>query len=104
MLLSFIVKCTYQLSRNQQTCKLIQVKLIYKSLSVVLCFFRFRYKGVVKNDINADYDTYGQEGDVDYITNENVYYEGDYDSMETSQNATVMISPPPEFLKHKSII
>ena len=24
--------------------------------------------------------------------------------METSQNATVMISPPPEFLKHKSII
>ena len=56
-------------------------------------FFRFRYKGVVKNDINADYDTYGQEGDVDYITNENVYYEGDYDSMETSQNATVMTPP-----------
>ena len=67
-------------------------------------FFRFRYKGVVKNDINADYDTYGQEGDVDYITNENVYYEGDYDSMETSQNATVMISPSPIFLKYKSII
>jgi len=53
----------------------------------------FRYKGVVKNDINADYDTYGQEGDVDYITNENVYYEGDYDSMETSQNATDLRVP-----------
>ena len=52
-------------------------------------FFRFRYKGVVKNDINADYDTYGQEGDVDYITNEKAFYGGDYDSMETSQNATV---------------
>ena len=79
---------------------------MYKSLLVVylVCFFRFRYKGVVKTDINADYDTYGQEGDMDYITNENVYYEGDYDSMETSQNATVMISPPPDFLKHKSII
>ena len=80
---------------------------MFKSLVVVylVCFFRFRYKGVVKNDINADYDTYGQEGDVDYITNENAYYEGDYDSMETSQNATVMISPPfLEFLKHKSII
>ena len=79
---------------------------MYKSLVTVylVCFFRFRYKGVVKNDINADYDTYGQEGDVDYITNENFYYEGDYDSMETSQNATVMISPPPDFLKHKSII
>ena len=73
---------------------MIQVKLIYKSLFVVLCYSRFRYKGVVKTDINADYDTYGQEGDVDYITNENIYYEGDYDSMETSQNATVTFPPP----------
>ena len=64
-----------------------------KAFLKLYVFFRFRYKGVVKNDINADYDTYGQEGDVDYITNENVYYEGDYDSMETSQNATVMTPP-----------
>ena len=51
--------------------------------------YRFRYKAVVKSDINADYDTYGQEDDVDYITNENAYYGGDYESMETNQNATV---------------
>ena len=45
-------------------------------------------KEIVKEDVNIDYDTYGHEGDVDYVTNQNPYYEHDddydYDDMENS--------------------
>ena len=45
-------------------------------------------KEIVKHDVNTDYATYGCEGDVDYVTNQNPYYEHDhdydYDNMESS--------------------
>ena len=51
---------------------------------VASSFYRLCRKEIVKEDINTDYDTYGQEGDVDYVTNQNLYYERDYDDMEIS--------------------
>ena len=51
---------------------------------VASIFSRLCCKEIVKEDVNTDYDTYGQEGDVDYVTNQNPYYEHDYDDMETA--------------------
>ena len=45
-------------------------------------FYRLCCKEIVKEDINTDYDTYGHEGEVDYVTNQNPYYEHNYDDME----------------------
>ena len=42
-------------------------------------------KEIVKEDVNIDYDTYGHEGDVDYVTNQNPYYEHKYDDMESTE-------------------
>ena len=56
--------------------------------SVSNSFYRLCCKEVVKEDINTDYDTYGQEEDVDYVTNQNPYYEHDYDDMETAASQT----------------
>ena len=33
----------------------------------------------MKRDINPDYDKYGREGDVDYITDHNTYYKHEED-------------------------
>ena len=41
-------------------------------------------KEVVKEEVNTDYNTYGHEGDIDYVTNQNPDYEIDYDNMETA--------------------
>ena len=48
--------------------------------------YRLCCKDIVKEDINTDYDTYGHEEDIDYVTNQNHYYEHDYDydDMETA--------------------
>ena len=51
---------------------------------VATCLYRFCCGEIVKRDINIDYDTYGREGDVDYVTDRNQYYELDYDDMETA--------------------
>ena len=48
-------------------------------------FYRLCCKEIVKEDINTDYETYGHEGDVDYVTNQNPYYEHDYDDMESTE-------------------
>jgi len=48
------------------------------------CLFVAQPVEIVKRDINIDYDTYGREGDVDYVTDQNQYYELDYDDMETA--------------------
>ena len=48
------------------------------------CIYRLCCKEIVKEDINTDYETYGHEGDIDYVTNQNHYYEHDYDDMETA--------------------
>ena len=36
--------------------------------------------GIIKEDINNDYDTYGDIDDNDYATDRNIYYECDYEN------------------------
>ena len=65
---------------NNQPCKY----FFSQWVKVATSFYRLCCKEIVKEDVNTDYDTYGQEGDVDYVTNQNPYYEHDYDDMETA--------------------
>ena len=60
---------------------------------IATCFYRLCYKETVKEETNDDYETYGHEGDVDYVTNENPDYEETYDDMETvaSESTEVII-------------
>ena len=51
---------------------------------------------------NVYWIMYGNACDV-VLQNDCVIFENALRLLETTQNATVMISPPPEFLKHKSI-
>ena len=52
---------------------------------IATCFYRLCFKEIVKQDVNTDYDTYGHEEDVDYVTDRNHYYEHDYDDMESAE-------------------
>ena len=37
--------------------------------------------GIIKQDINPDYETYGSSGERDYVADHNPEYEPNYDSM-----------------------
>ena len=49
---------------------------------IATCFYRLCFKEIVKQDVNTDYDTYGHEEDVDYVTDRNHYY----DNMESAES------------------
>ena len=40
-----------------------------------------RREGTLKQDINPDYETYGSIGERDYVADQNLEYESNYDSM-----------------------
>ena len=39
------------------------------------------HEGIIKQDINPDYETYGSIGERDYVADQNLEYESNYDSM-----------------------